>query len=500
VGRRLPVRGRRHLSPAPRPRSLFWTFAGTFLIVLLAATALEGVIVVTVLRPLADQRRREQADLAADRAARAIAALYDPYDLRELGRVLRMNRPPDSGTFLVFSSWDGRLVEEPTIGEDLRVQLVPMLRVAGLAPVPADSVRKWALGDSEVAASAARESSLEILAHHGVTIENSRFGEVVALGPKRASLWAMPEGRTLALFLPFAVLASGIAGLLMVRILVARLRALEHVAARVTEGELSARIETSGHDEIGQIEERINQMTDRLARARGQLESTDAQRRRLFADITHELATPLTSIRGYVETLLDPAVPKTSEERATFLNDVLEESKRLDAMLTELMELTRLEARVAPLARERLDWAVLCRNSVRRWGPRFAAAGLTLTWEGLEEGAWVNGDGRRLEQVIDNLLANGLRYVPGGGTVWVGMDSTAGAGGWRLTVSDDGPGIAAEDLPHVFERFYRAEAVRSRGGTGLGLAIVREIVTQHGGSVRAEGRAPRGASFLVELR
>jgi signal transduction histidine kinase len=102
-----------------------------------------------------------------------------------------------------------------------------------------------------------------------------------------------------------------------------------------------------------------------------------------------------------------------------------------------------------------------------------------------------------MEQVIENLLGNALRYVPAGGAVTVGL---APAGGrHRLTGSDDGPGIVAEDLPHVFDRFYRARSLRDGGGSGLGLAIVREIVERHGGAVRAEAHKPRGASFVVEM-
>jgi two-component system sensor histidine kinase BaeS len=297
------------------------------------------------------------------------------------------------------------------------------------------------------------------------------------------------------------MLAAAAAALLMVRVLVKRLRALETVAARVAEGDLSARIETSGADEIGGLEERFNRMTERLAAARDAVDETDRQRRRLLADITHELATPLTSIRGYVETLLDPGVPVTVEERTGYLRDVLEEAQRLDLLSSDLLDLARLEAGAQPLKRVRLDWSALCQNAARRFEPRFREAGLRLEWIGTPPEAWVMADGRRMEQVIENLLVNALRYVPRGGTVRLGLDRVASAGGdrFRLAVSDDGPGIADQDLPHVFERFYRASHAREGTGSGLGLAIVREIVVRHGGEARAEHHAPRGARFVVEL-
>jgi signal transduction histidine kinase len=476
-----------------------------FLLVLAAATALEVVVSVAVLRPFAAQRARERAELALDRAARQIAALPDPYDLSELGRVLRANRLDDPGAFLILSAWDGRLVADRALATGLRDRLIDLLAGAGLADSAA-ARRAWAPGPLSPPPGAdgplpeARDLRFEVLGHRAVVIEGGRFGDVAAIGSAlRLSPWALPESRALLLFLPFAVLASGVAGLLMVRIVVRRLDALDQAAARVTGGDLSVRLEARAGDEIGRLEERFNLMTARLAAARTEVERNDEQRRRLLADVSHELATPLTSIRGYVETLLDPGVPKTSEEHAAYLADVLDEAKRLDLLVSELLELTRLEAGAQPLEPVRLDWTALCLNVTRRLAPQFARSGLALEWVGAQAEAWVRADGRRLEQVVENLLVNALRYVPSGGTVRLGLERAAGGGRHRLTVSDDGPGIAPEDLPHVFERFYRADAARAQGGTGLGLAIVREIVAQHGGAVRAGHAAPRGAAFVVEL-
>jgi two-component system sensor histidine kinase MprB len=287
------------------------------------------------------------------------------------------------------------------------------------------------------------------------------------------------------------VLAAAAAGLWLARMMVRRLGALETVAARVEAGDLGARVALSGSDEIGRLESRFNQMTEGLATARRAVEATDVQRRQLFADITHELATPLTTIRGSIETLLDPAVSLTEEERRTYLEDVVGESKRLDLLVQDLMELARLESHAQALKRVRLDWAARCRNTARRLEPRFRAAGLTLRWEGDDREDWIFADGRRMEQVVENLLVNALRYVPTGGTV-----SLRVAQG-RLTVRDDGPGIAADALPHLFDRFYRARAARDDGGSGLGLAIVKEIVEQHGGRVWAEPGG--GATFVVAM-
>ena len=550
-----------------KSRSLFWTFAGVFLAVLVVATALQVFVSVGVLRPLAQQNARQQAELRVEQVSREIAALPYVSEPRDIIPVLRAENPEGRAEILVFCMHDGPVVPDRRLAVPAHQAIVALLLKAGFADSsmaeealppppngpeggppagefgqgpPAERSRREGRpgdgpprdrrpgedpplegrgGDGPPLDETARgpiagprrdnaAAKFEVLAHRAVVRDGVVLGELVMVGPQAGQApWSVPGARSMLLFLPLAVLVSGAAALLMVRLLVRRLRALEAVANRVTEGDLGARVEEHGLDEIGRLEERFNRMTDRLAAARTQLEETDRQRRTLLADITHELATPLTSIRGYVETLLDPTVQTSAEERTGYLNDVLEESKRLDLMISELFELARLEAGATPLKPVRLDWNVLCRNTARRLDPRFREAGLELINTGATEPLWVRADGRRLEQVVENLLLNALRYVPSPGHVWLDVDrvaaGTVGAAATiaplRLTVSDDGPGIAAADLPHVFERFYRAETVRAMGGTGLGLAIVREIVRQHGGDIRAEQRAPRGAMFLVEL-
>jgi signal transduction histidine kinase len=335
---------------------------------------------------------------------------------------------------------------------------------------------------------------------------SERLGEVVVVRPPRPRGWPTSGGpATALLFVPIALIPV-ILGLMMVRVLVRRLRAMETLAARVAEGDLSARIGDTSGDEIGRLAERLDRMTERLLDARTRVEDTEQQRRQLFADITHELATPLTSIRGYAETLLNPGVSVSDDERTRYVRGVLEESRRLDRLIRDLFELARLEAGASALTLEPLDWAALCRNTATRFEPRFREAGLRLLWSESAEQAWIEADGHRMEQVLENLLANALRYVPSGGTVELALTTAPGRDGrFRLTVSDDGPGLTPEDLAHAFERFYRAAGARvtgtarDAGGSGLGLAIVREIVERHGGAVSAGTREPHGLAINIEL-
>jgi signal transduction histidine kinase len=350
-------------------------------------------------------------------------------------------------------------------------------------------------------------SRFEILARRPVQRGAQVLGEVFVIRPSfpRGGAWDFGSPTSL-LFLPVSVIASAISGLVIVRLLSRRLRSIERFAGRVSEGDLSARIGDTSGDEIGRIATRLDRMTERLAEAREQLEENERQRRRLFADITHELATPLTAIRGTAETMLNPEVTLSESERIGYVRGVLEEARRLDRLTRDLFDLARLEAGASPLQLEPLDWTALCRNTSDRFVPRFKASGLMLSWSDSVEKAPIVADGHRLEQVLENLLTNALRYVPEGGMVTLALVSAGeGADRFRLSVTDDGPGISPEDLPHAFERFYRAPGAREQtgsrddNGSGLGLAIVREIVERHGGAVRAESREPHGLSILVEL-
>jgi signal transduction histidine kinase len=469
-----------------RRRSLFWTIAGLFLFALLIGTLVQVVLALAVLRPLELRESRSRAEVTASSLAAEIAAHLRGWSAAQERSLIERHRAMLGPGPAVFGYRDGvgwRITDPPDRGNFLdRVQSRGLPAREGEPPPRELIVRRPVMRGSE------------------------RLGEVVVVRPLRPHGWPTSGGAATALlFVPIALIPV-LLGLFMVRVLVRRLRAMETLAARVAEGDLTVRIGDASGDEIGQLAERLDRMTERLLDARIRVEGAEEQRRQLFADITHELATPLTSIRGYAETLLDPGVAVSDEERARYVRGVLEESRRLDHLIRDLFELARLEAGASPLALEPLDWAALCRNTTERFEPRFRDAGLRLRWREPVAEAWIHADGHRMEQVLENLLVNALRYVPAGGTVELSLARSAqDAGRYRLEVSDDGPGLPPGERTHIFERFYRvtgprgAGLARDGGGSGLGLAIVREIVERHCGTVAAEPREPHGLSILVEL-
>ncbi len=221
-------------------------------------------------------------------------------------------------------------------------------------------------------------------------------------------------------------------------------------------------------------------------------------RREFVANVSHELRTPLAIFQGYVENLQD-APDMSPEDRQETFAILAKHSQRLNALVEDLLILARLEARQHEMEFETLEVADFCRELARDWAVRFKKKNVTLHLDIAERLPVIEGDRMRLEQVLNNLLDNALKYTPEDSTITFGAALVNGM--VDLWVKDEGQGILSADLPHIFERFYRADKARSRelGGTGLGLSIVKHIAQAHGGSVSAESTYGQGLAVHVRL-
>jgi two-component system sensor histidine kinase BaeS len=291
---------------------------------------------------------------------------------------------------------------------------------------------------------------------------------------------------------------TALASVMVFRPAHARLRDLEAAARRFGDGDRSARAPEGGGDEVAAVARAFNRMAEEAASREAALVDADRARRQLLADVTHELRTPLTAIRGYAETLALPGFAPASADGRRFVQIVDAEAQRLERLVTDLLDLARFDAGGTTLEQEAVDIAALFTRVMERHGPAAAAAGVALDTR-VESGAGtVTGDARRLEQVLQNLTANALRHTPRGGAIR--LTARREAVDTVLRVADTGEGIAAEHLPHVFDRFYKADPARTDGGTGLGLSIVKAIVERHGGTVTVTSAAGLGTTFDVRLR
>lgn len=221
-------------------------------------------------------------------------------------------------------------------------------------------------------------------------------------------------------------------------------------------------------------------------------------RRDFVANVSHELKTPLTSIKGYVETLLDGAL-YDQKNNLRFLQKIDRHVSRLTDLVRDLLDLAHIESREGLLVLDAIDWCPLIEDAVRRHETAFEQKGLTCLVQGTHEPVLVYGDPSAMTQVVDNLLDNAIKYTPAAGSVTIRLSVDGHV--CHLEVEDTGVGIPEQDLERIFERFYRVDKARSRelGGTGLGLSIVKHYVQAMGGDVQVTSEVGRGSRFVVRL-
>jgi two-component system, OmpR family, phosphate regulon sensor histidine kinase PhoR len=223
---------------------------------------------------------------------------------------------------------------------------------------------------------------------------------------------------------------------------------------------------------------------------------TERTRREFVSNVSHELRTPLSAVRAAVETLEDGALEDQAAARS-FLASIRGEVDRMTEMVEELLELSRIESGAMPLDLRPVDMTEIVRHAVGRVQPAVAEKGLELRTNLPTELPPLIGDAARLERALFNLLQNAVRFTGPGGVVEI--SATSAGAGLTVEVTDSGSGIARADLPHVFERFYKADRARNSGGVGLGLAIVKHTVQAHGGSVRVESEIDQGSKFSFTI-
>jgi len=276
--------------------------------------------------------------------------------------------------------------------------------------------------------------------------------------------------------------------LLLSRMLTGKISRLLTAIRKVREGAYSHRAEIPGHDEISQIGDEFNSLTDRL-------QTTENARRRFVSDASHELKTPLAAIRLLSDSILqtDNMDQETTRE---FVADIGREAERLSRITEDLLRLTRLDSGVVERPSAAVELLPVLERVMRMMELVAQEKGVSLTYQAAE-GCRVFAAQDELHQVIYNLVDNAVKYSGRGGDVLVTLKKEKNQ--VVLTVEDNGPGIPEEDLPRIFERFYRVDKARSRaaGGTGLGLSIVRDTVLRRGGSVDVANRTEGGAVFTV---
>lgn len=294
----------------------------------------------------------------------------------------------------------------------------------------------------------------------------------------RGALWSVVVGATTA---------GGLSYLVTKRI-VKPLIQMEEITKKFAAGQLEERVPSSEIPEVDQLATSFNRMA-------ATLEGVEQRRRELVSDLSHELRTPLTILRGYLEGLSDGTIEPSTE----IYDRLAKETTRMQRLVNDLQELSKMEAGYLPIDARPLDLRPLLTGIVQRFADQLIAEDSPkLLLDVPAEAPMVNADPFRVEQIVVNLIGNAIRYTPEGSIV-VQLRSEADKV-W-VAVIDTGQGIAEEDLPHVFERFWRADRSRNRnsGGTGIGLAICRRLVELQDGTIEAESQFGHGSTFKFSL-
>jgi two-component system OmpR family sensor kinase len=309
-----------------------------------------------------------------------------------------------------------------------------------------------------------------------------------------------------------ALLGTGLVGLLLFGLLTRRLRRLEATVQAFERGERSLRVPARGSDEIDGLGRSFNRMADTLTANLARLENTDRERRDLVAQISHDFRSPLASIRGYLETLLLKGRSLSEAQQKHFLEVAWKNALGLQELVEQFFELARLDTRQVRPRFEPVPPGELVQDVLLKLRPRAEEAGIALEANPADGLPLVQVDPLMIERVLTNLIDNSLRHTPPGGSVCVILEPPFPGlarrdsekdpdGAVMVTVADTGSGIAADELPSLFDPFAaaRARPHRPKGGAGLGLAIAQRLVQLHGGRLEVDSRLGHGTRFRFPL-
>ena len=424
-------------------------------------------------------QRTRQASLAAEKLAASVAPFFASANLSGLEDTLQSAAADAEGRILLIDAEGKIQLDTLSLAEGTRTAVPEAITVlSGSAP--------HAFGihpvDGEEYAALCAAAMME---------DEEVIGAVLLSTPVTELRMAIQtvEKQLMTVFIVVAAAAS-IAALIFAVTLTAPIKALNRTIRRMGKGDLSARVNVRASGELKALADSYNTMAETI-------ENFDQSRSQFVQNASHELKTPLATMKILLETLIyQPDMP--ADLRAEFMQDMNHEIDRLSGIITDLLTLTQMDEKSAALRMDRVNLSALCEDTLHAHQVAADKAKLTLQGD-IESEVFLQGDESKLSQVVYNLIDNAVKYTPAGGLVAVTL--TADSREAVLTVRDNGIGIPEQDIAHIFDRFYRVDKARSRatGGTGLGLSIVRQMVQLHGGEITVTSAANEGSVFTVTL-
>jgi two-component system OmpR family sensor kinase len=468
-------------------RSFYWRISITFVAFVVMFLIIQGMLLRSPSPIWMPAELRREPVLAAEVAA-DVAERLGRGQTAELSAYLTSQHPlppPDQLGWTVYVATRDKMFSNTT---------GPLPAVIRLTALSAWGRRRLTLDDG-----------VPPIASAPVVFEGRFVGLVMVVlrpptAPQKTGI-ALPRELRVLLRLPSTLALTGAAVVVALVLFYQarrRLRALERAAQRLGDGDLSARAPQKGGDEIARVAAAFNRMAGELERRDAALRTSDALRRQMMADVSHELKTPLTAMRGYIETLRMPEVVLDADRRDRYCETIDRETRRLERIVKDLLDLARYEHGSVVLHQRLFDVERLFEHVVGRHEREAQNNGVALHLHVDAHTDQVVADPDRIEQAIENLVGNALRHTPAGGSVT--LRATQADGVATLSVTDTGAGIAPEHLPLVFERFYKVDESRGAGstGSGLGLSITKAIVERHGGTIGVTSQ-PGQTTFTIAL-
>lgn len=294
-----------------------------------------------------------------------------------------------------------------------------------------------------------------------------------------------------------SLVGAGAIGLVALAFVTRKLRRMTRTVNALKEGDYSQRVAVRSNDELDQLGAAFNEMADTIKSNLEELTRADELRRELIANVSHDLRTPLASIQGYIETVLMKNETLSADERREYLRTILNGTERLNKLVQELFELSKLEAKQTRPKPEPFSLPELVNDLAQKFAPQAEQKGIAISTDSPKGLPLVKADIGLIERVLQNLLENAITYTPSGGKVHVVLEQRDGK--VKTEVEDTGIGISNNDLPFVFNRFYQVRTNKKPSGSGLGLAIVKKILEAHGEAISVESRVNEGTKFVFEL-
>jgi signal transduction histidine kinase len=303
--------------------------------------------------------------------------------------------------------------------------------------------------------------------------------------------------RTSAMILSLIILITAVTGLILFSVLTRRLRVLTQTVHEYEHGNLETRIDIHSRDEIGQLAMAFNQMADTIKANMSEIKKNDDLRRELIANVSHDLRSPLASMQGYLETILMKSDSLTEDEQNHYLQIVLKNTTKLNNLVYELLELSKLDARQIKPNPESFSLSELIQDVVLKFKPAAEEQKVKLINTPPENLSVVWADVGLIERALSNLIENAVQHTPENGTIRIDLAESEEM--VSIDVSDSGVGISKENLPYIFDRFFKSDKSRSSEGTGLGLAITKKIIELHQGDLHVHSSPGEGTTFSFSL-